>query len=55
MPAKSAASQAEVDVFGAGDGITRSAAQTGAVTSIDGELTIEPKSPPPLEPAIPGS
>ena len=54
MPAKSAASQPELDVFGAGDGIFRSAAQTGAVTSPEAELTIEPKSPPGIDPAMPG-
>ena len=54
MPAKSAASQPEVDVFGAGDGITRSAAHTGPVTSPEAELIIEPKSPPGIEPAMPG-
>ena len=37
-PAKSAASQPEVDVFAAGDGSTRSAAQTGAVMSPDGAV-----------------
>jgi hypothetical protein len=54
MPAKSAASQPEVDVFAAGDGSTRSAAHTGAVVSVEAELTIEPKSPPGIEPAMPG-
>ena len=54
MPAKSAASQPESDVFGAGDGIVRSAAHTGAVMSPEAELTIEPKSPPGIEPAMPG-
>ena len=54
MPAKSAASQPDVDVFAAGDGSVRSAAHTGAVTSPDGDRYIEPKSPPKIEPAMPG-
>ena len=55
MPAKSAASQPESDEFGAGEGSVRSAAHTGAVRSPEGELTIEPKSPPGIEPAMPGT
>ena len=42
-------------MFAAGDGIVRSAAHTGAVTSPDAELTIDPKSPPGIEPAMPGT
>ena len=54
IPSKSAASQPESEALGAGEGSVRSAAHTGAVTSPEGELTIDPKSPPGIEPAMPG-